>query len=52
MNSDLLNCPDIAESQNHNWALHDAQQRLHSLGITALSTTELMAIILGTGATL
>ena len=41
----------ITEPQNHYWASQDAQERLRSLGTKALSSTELLAIVLGTGAT-
>ena len=47
----MIDCGDIAEPQTHSFALHDAQERLDSLGIKALSTTELLAIVLGTSAT-
>ena len=47
----MIDCGDIAEPQIHSFALHDAQERLDSLGIKALSTTELLAIVLGTSAT-
>lgn len=46
----MIDCRNIAEPQSHSFALHDAQERLDSLGIKALSTTELLAIVLGTSA--